>query len=156
MEIRRELEKIVLENLDDDSLFLVDVGISSSKGPKKVKVLIDGDDGINIDDCAVISRKIAAVIEKKELINSAFILEVSSPGLDYPLKLKRQYLKNIGRRLKVLLNDDVEKKGELMKVGSNSIIVNAEQKGKNRKIECEETEIYFSDIKKTNVLVSFK
>ena len=43
-----------------------------------------------------------------------------------------------------------------MKVGSNSIIVNAEQKGKNRKIECEETEIYFSDIKKTNVLVSFK
>lgn len=156
MEIRRELEKIVLDNLDNDSLFLVDVGISANKGPKKVKVLIDGDEGLNIDHCAQVSRRMAEAIEKKELIKDAFTLEVSSPGLDYPLKFKRQYLKNIGRKLKVLLNNDIEKKGELIKVGSDSIIVKAEQKGKNRKIECVETEIYFSDIKKTNVLISFK
>ena len=156
MEIRRELEKIVLDNLDNESLFLVNIEISAEKGPKKVKVLIDGDDGINIDHCAQISRKVDEAIEEKELIESAFTLEVSSPGLDYPLKFKRQYLKNIGRRLKILLNNNIEKKGELMKVGSDSIIVNAEQKGKSRKIACVETEIYFSDIKKTNVLVSFK
>ena len=156
MEIRRELEKIVLDNLDNESIFLVNIEISTDHGPKKVKVLVDSDQGLNIDHCAQISRKIGHVIEEQELIKSAFTLEVSSPGLDYPLKFRRQYLKNVGRRLKVLLNDDNEKTGELVQVGDHSIVMNAEQKGKNRKIAFVETEINFSDIKKTNVLVSFK
>lgn len=156
MEIRRELEKIVLDNLDNESLFLVNIDISADKGPKKVKVLIDSDDGLNIDQCAKLSRRIGEVIEEKELVQDAFTLEVSSPGLDYPLKFKRQYLKNIGRRLRVLLNDNNEKTGKLMQVGDHSIVVNTEQKGKSRKIAYVETEINFSDIKKTNVLVSFK
>ncbi|MDN5215743.1 ribosome maturation factor RimP [Fulvivirgaceae bacterium BMA12] len=156
MDIRRELEEIVVSNLDDDTLFLVDIEISANKGPRKIKVLIDGDNGLNIDDCAKISRTVAEAMEQKKLIESAFILEVSSPGLDYPLKFKRQYLKNIGRKLKVLLSNNIEKQGELIKVADHSITVNAEQKSKNRKIDYVETEIYFSDIKKTNVLVSFK
>ena len=156
MEIRRELEKIVVDNLDNNALFLVNIEISENKGPKKVRVLVDSDEGLSIDHCAALSRKIAQAIEEKELIENAFTLEVSSPGLDYPLKFRRQYLKNIGRRLRVLLNDDNEKTGELMRVAEDSIVVNAEQKAKSRKITCVETEINFSDIKKTNVLVSFK
>lgn len=156
MEIRRELEKIVVDNFDNDALFLVNIEISENKGPKKVRVLVDSDEGLSIDQCAALSRKIGQVIEEKELIENAFTLEVSSPGLDYPLKFRRQYLKNIGRRLRVLLNDDNEKTGELMRVEDDSIVVNAEQKAKSRKITCIETEINFSDIKKTNVLVSFK
>ena len=65
-------------------------------------------------------------------------------------------MKNIGRRLRVLLNDNNEKTGKLVQVGDHSIVVNTEQKGKSRKIAYVETEINFSDIKKTNVLVSFK
>ena len=72
MEIRRELEKIVVDNLDNDALFLVNIEISENKGPKKVRVLVDSDEGLSIDQCAALSRKIGQVIEEKELIENAF------------------------------------------------------------------------------------
>ncbi len=156
MDLTRELEKIVVENLLDDTLFLVDLAISKTKGPKKIKLLIDGDDGMSIDRCSEISRKLARILEERDIIDQAYVLEVSSPGVDYPLKFQRQYKKNIGRRLKIVLNDDKELKGELQEVATDHILINQEKKNKNKKIEYISTEISFSDIKKTNVLISFK
>ena len=156
MDLENRIAKIVEDSFDVDEMFLVDINIAKTKGPKKVKILIDNDKGLNIDQCALISRKVGEAIESETLIEGPYVLEVSSPGLDYPLTLKRQYEKNIGRKVKVLLHSGEEKKGELLKVNDNSIVISLMQKGKKKKLNAVETEILLNDIQKTNVLVSFK
>jgi ribosome maturation factor RimP len=86
---------------------------------------------------------------------------VGSPGLDQPLKLKRQYDKNVGRKLSVMLTDNSIKTGKLEQVKPESILIQAEEKeiktnGKpGKKIVIVPVEIPFSNIKKSNVVVSF-
>lgn len=138
------------------SLFLVDVLVSSSKASQKIVVYVDGDEGVPIDACAEISRSLAVVLEANDIIDSQYILEVSSPGLDQPLKSIRQYKKNVGRNIKVLLQDDQVIKGKLLDVKEDQIILDEEIKKLKKKTEKQERVIAFDHIKKTNVLASFK
>lgn len=156
MDLKRQIEKIVTDLLTEEE-FLVEVVIAGANAAGKILVLIDADNGLNIDRCAYISRKIGAVLEEEDAIESAYILEVSSPGLEHPLKLIRQYKKNIGRQVKVLLQDDSLKTGELLVVDENQIMIGETVKEKgSKKTEVQNITVPFSDIKKTNVLVSFK
>lgn len=162
MSAEQRIEQLVQEMLEhqDPSLFLVDVNLSNSKNSQKVVVYLDGDEGISIDVCAEISRKLGATIEEEDLIKGSFTLEVSSPGLDLPLKLHRQYKKNVGRKVKVLRQDNSTLKGTLAKVNEHQIVLEEEQKIKSKdkskkKGETKEVMIPFEDIKKINVLASF-
>ncbi len=146
--------KIVQEK--DPALFVVDVLVSHPKAGQKIVIYVDGDAGVSIEGCAEISRTLAGVLDEENLISEQYTLEVSSPGLDQPLKLKRQYKKNIGRNIKVLLQDNQLVKGKLIKVEGRQIIVHEEVKTAKKKTELKERSIAFDDIKKTNVLASFK
>ncbi|MDH5365863.1 MAG: ribosome maturation factor RimP, partial [Cyclobacteriaceae bacterium] len=119
MDLKARIEELVNENLESESHFLVDVVITASSEPKKVLILLDGDEGINIDNCAKISRVVGHAIEEEELINDAFRLEVSSPGLDHPITLLRQYEKNVGRQVKITLNDGLSHTGKLLTANDN-------------------------------------
>ena len=83
-----------------------------------------------------------------------FSLEVSSPGIDEPLKLHRQYIKNTGREIEVTLNDDSKKTGKLITVNENDIIIEFTE-GKNKKAVVKQETILFSEIKETIVLIKF-
>jgi ribosome maturation factor RimP len=83
-----------------------------------------------------------------------FSLEVSSPGIDEPLKLLRQYKKNIGRTVAVTGNDNSLKEGKLAGVNENSITLEIAE-GKGKKAVTRELEIPFSEIKETKVQVKF-
>ena len=135
----------------------------SGKDPLRIQVVVDSDHTLNIAKCAEISRQLSSLMDAEQLITDAFNLEVSSPGLDQPLKLKRQYSKNVGRRIKVLVEGEIEKQGELLEVGEQSILVKEElasnrngRSKSNRKIGFQETLIPFDQIKQAKVLVSFK
>ncbi|ELR72224.1 Transcription termination protein NusA [Fulvivirga imtechensis AK7] len=155
MELTEQIKKIAENHLNDESHYIVDVNISSHKGPKKVLVLLDGDKGVTIDDCADLSRAIGAELEDNNIIEDAFRLEVSSPGVDYPLQSVRQYKKNIGRKVKISLKDDKDIVGILKDVTEEKVVLDQEvKKGKN--IEYKEVEIPRSDINKTIVQISFK
>lgn len=156
MDLKRHIEEIVTGLLKEEE-FLVDVIIAGANAAGKILILLDADNGINIDRCAEISRKTGAVLEAEDAIETAYVLEVSSPGLEHPLKLNRQYKKNIGRQVKVTLQDDKQKTGELLSVEETYIVIGEiiKEKG-SKKTEVQEVKIPFSDIKKTNVLVSFK
>jgi ribosome maturation factor RimP len=161
MSVESRVTQVVEEMLEekDKSLFLVDIVVSSSKNSQKVLVHLDGDQGVNIDICAEISRRLGSMLEEEDLISGSFTLEVSSPGLDLPLKLLRQYHKNVGRKIKVLTHDDVTRKGILKEVREQHIVLMEEPKGKGaqkKKEEAQEVVIPFEEIKKTNVLASFK
>lgn len=156
MDVKNFIEGLAQKYLEDrPDLFLVEVVVSGSNKKNKVLVLVDGDEGVNIDQCARLSRKISAELEEKDIMEGAYRLEVSSPGVEFPLKYQRQFPKHIGRKVKVSLNDGTEKVGKLLEVKSSGIRLEEElQEGK--KTTHQEIEINQDDIKNMIVLVSFK
>ena len=156
MELKDQLLEIAEKQLKDETFFIVDVIVKGSGGGKmKVLVLLDGDEGVNIDDCADLSRALGMYIETEEIIEQAYILEVSSPGLDHPLKLERQFVKNTGRRLKVQLTDGQVWTGKLVEAKAESLAFEKEVKEKKKTVH-HLVNISLEEIEKANVLVSFK
>ncbi|MEL7004957.1 MAG: ribosome maturation factor RimP [Bacteroidota bacterium] len=155
MELKERIEALVAEYISEDAHFLVDIVISSKKGPSKILILIDGDDGVNIDDCAALSRSVGYQLEEQELLDSKYTLEVSSPGVDYPLKSIRQYKKNVGREVKITLTSGEELIGVLKLIDTDLIVLDKKVK-KGKKVTLEEVEIPLQNIKKTIVQISFK
>lgn len=136
----------------DGSLFLVDIRI---KPTNNIKVFIDGDQGVSIEKCVSVNRKLYKQIEEGGMYPEGdFSLEVSSPGLEEPLKLHRQYVKNINRHVEVTLKDGVKIQGVLKEVSEESILVE-ETRGKNKKKEIISHTIPFDNIKTTKVQVVF-
>ena len=152
MELAQKIRELAESHLVDKDHFVVDVLISKYK-PTKVVVQLDGDKGISIDSCAEISRKLSEELETLNLIEGAYNLEVGTPGLEVPLKLKRQYAANIGRRVKVQVEGNEFVEGKLLEVSEEQIIL--ETFSKEKKKELIKMEVLFSDIKKTIVTVSF-
>lgn len=150
------VEKMLDGVLPEGDLFLVGVTVSDSPVKPKVTVMADGDQGISIDQCASISRRLAKRIEEQMGEEFSFVLEVTSPGIDMPLTSPRQYQRNVGRKLKLKLKDDSEKVGLLNEVTENGILLTEESKGKNKKLAAEPTTISFADIVKANIVISFK
>jgi ribosome maturation factor RimP len=153
MQLEEQIRNLVETKLSEGQ-YVVDVSVSARKGPKKVLVLVDGDQGINIDDCAEISRFLSKEFDDRGLIADSFLLEVSTPGVDFPLRLKRQYQKNIGRGLKVKLKEN-SIQGKLTAVNEQGITL-SEEVGSGKKKEIKNHDVLFSEIEKATVLVSFK
>src|SRR5436189_1800213 len=111
----QHIEKLIDNMLSaEPEYFRVTVKIKPSNN---VKVFIDGDKGISIEKCVQFNRQLYKLIESNAVFPTGdFSLEVSSPGLDKPLKLQRQYIKNTGRNIEVLFNDGSVKKGKLVQV----------------------------------------
>jgi len=132
--------------------FLVDVRI---KPTNNVKVYIDGDQGIPIEKCVQLNRALYKKFEETALFpNGDFSLEVSSPGLDEPLKLHRQYKKNVGRQVEVVLQDGSKIEGRLLDVSEDGVIVE-ETRGRNKKKEVINHTFLFDNIKTTKIQVVF-
>lgn len=137
------------------ALFLVEVVVTGTEAKPKVMVLIDGDEGINIDVCAELSREISRrVEEEEEVFAGAWRLEVSSPGIEHPLSVPRQFPKHIGRRVRVRTTSDKEIRGPLTEIKEDGLMINEEKKVK-KKVEHESVFLPFEDIKTVHVLVTF-
>jgi ribosome maturation factor RimP len=154
MEFAEEIKNIITRKLAGPDQFLVDVVVKGHKGPKKVLIIIDSDKGITIDDCANLSRELSKELDDLQLFDDSYMLEVSTPGLDQPLRLMRQYYKNIGRRVKVVVQQQAIE-GKLVEVGGEKIKLEQEI-GTGKQKETKIVELSFSEIEKTFVLVSFK
>ena len=143
-------------SLPESDLFLVDVTVSDSPVRPKVTVLADGEQGITIDQCATISRRISKKIEEAFGEELSYTIEVSSPGVDFPLTQPKQFTRNIGRNLKLKLQDGTEKTGKLEEVTETGINLTEEVKQKGKKATYEPVQIPFGEIVKANVVISFK
>ncbi len=152
MDLKQKIKELTEANLADVSHFLVDVIVSKHK-PIKFTVILDGDKGITIDDCALLSNKVNDTLGT--LVEEQYSLEVSTPGLDHPLKLQRQFVKNVGRGLKVHTTEKKIIAGKLTLADSQKILLETETK-EGKKIEPKLIEIPFTEIEKAFVTVSFK
>ena len=152
-DLKHVILDLVEKHLPDEEHFIVEVKIDRVADKTKILILVDADQGMTIAACASLSRALSGELETNELLEEAYTLEVSSPGLDYPLTEKRQYLKNIGRTLKVFLLTGEEVSGKLKEVEDQGIKLVVTKKEK-KSVE-EEHSFAFNELKKSIVQVSF-
>lgn len=146
-QITEKLESLI----EGSTLFLVEIKV---KPTNNIKIFLDGDNGVTIEAVSKINRALYKYIEETELFpNGDFSLEVSSPGVDEPLKFLRQYKKNIGRKVEVTLNEGEQPIEGKLKEATETEITIEEVIGKKK--ETKETVIPFNNIKKTVVQISF-
>lgn len=136
----------------EPDLFLVEIRI---KPTNNIKVFIDGNQGVSIEKLVQYNRRLYKQLEEENLYpDGDFSLEVSSPGLDEPLKLHRQYIKNIGRFVEVTGTEGDKTEGKLLSVDEKGIVVE-ETKGKGKKQEIVQHTIFFDNIKTTKIQIKF-
>lgn len=154
MTVETQIETItkLIKPLLVDDIFLVSIKI---KPTNNYKIYLDADGGLGIEKCIKINRALYKIMEEMAIHpDGDFSLEVSSPGIDEPLKLLRQYKKNIGRSVEVITNDDTKKEGLLKEVADEAITIE-QTEGKGKKAVVLNTAISFADIKQTKVLIKF-
>ncbi len=145
------IETLIAPLLIDD-IFLVSIKI---KPINNFKIYIDADGGLGIEKCIKINRALYKQIEEMGLYpDGDFSLEVSSPGLDEPLKLLRQYKKNIGRNVEIIKVTDERLEGILKEVTDNKIVIE-QFVGKGKKAVLLQLDIALEDIKQTKILIKF-
>ena len=151
--ILQKTEQLVAQLLSSEpEYFLIEVKV---KPTNNIKVYIDGDKGISIEKCVYFNRLLYKKIDEAGLFPQGdFSLEVSSPGVDKPLKLHRQYLKNTGRNVEVTFIDGSKKEGKLLQATNEDIILE-QINGKGKKAETQQLVIPFSNIKTTTVQIQF-
>src|SRR5258706_4781835 len=155
MILKENIDNWARQALLDESQFLVDAVVSSKQGPSKVTVILDGDRGITIDDCASVSRRLLKIMEEHGSMAENLTLEVTAPGVDHPLKMKRQYVKNTGRVVKIQLKDKTVELGKLVEVNDDTVVLEREEKNGQGK-ELKKITVPFSEIERAIVQVSFK
>ena len=137
---------------EEPEYFLVSLRI---KPTSNIKVFIDGDQGIAIDKCVRFNRKLYKLIEESGMYpEGEFSLELSSPGLDEPLKMHRQYVKNIGRDIEISFTDDTKKEGKLLSVTEADLMIEHTE-GKGKKAVTQQLVVPFENIKSTIVQIKF-
>lgn len=151
MSLKETVIKLVDELIAETDCYVVEITVSDSKIRRKVAVFLDSDTGITIEQCSAFSRALGNQLE--EIIEEAFTLEVSSPGADTPLKFERQYVKNIGRSLKITKTDKTEIKGKLTEVANGTVVIEPEAK---KKVKPEAVTISLNEILEAKVIISFK
>jgi ribosome maturation factor RimP len=170
MDDKARITELLQPYLQNGELYIVDIQVAGRQGGRlKVTILLDSDTGIRIDDCADVSRRLGGEMDEMNFFgDSPFILEVSSPGVDYPLTFPRQFVRNIGRQLVVTLHDGKIRKGWLESVSDDHIVldIEADKQSKSKKKKEADlavevppvgpTPILFEQIKKAQVEVSFK
>ena len=155
MDFKTEVNRLVNEFLvTRPDLFLVELKISATSD---ITVILDGDNGVTLQDCLDASRAIEFNLDREV---HDFGLQVMSAGLSEPLSFPRQFRKNIGRSIDLVLQDNSKTEGELVSVDDDKIIIKLEYRrpklvGKGKEDVIEEREIPYSDIKKALVVIKF-
>lgn len=156
MDIEKRVKELAEEKIslmERPDIFLVSVKMHSNG---KLIILVDGDKGVGIDECVQISRHVGYHLEEENVIANAYNLEVSSPGIDTPLTLPRQLVKNIGRKLALKMVDGSKREGKLSGMTEDAIIIEETNKQKGKKAEQVESVVPLAQITETKVVISFK
>ncbi|MCL5027579.1 MAG: hypothetical protein M1480_01020 [Bacteroidetes bacterium] len=147
--LEEEIKNITTEIVERNKFFLIDLLIHGNRGSRSIEVFIDGEKNVSADDCAIISQEINSQLENLPDIGLNYNLEVSSPGVDRPLKFLRQYPKHINRKFEITYKLDNETKKAIAK------FIKIEGEELTFTSSGTEIKIKFNNIIKAKVLISF-
>ncbi len=120
------LRKIALPIVERHGAYIVELIVRGERSSKVVELYVDTDSGISIDLCTSISREFSMQLDEEDVIAGRYRLDVSSPGVGRPLKLPRQYIRNVGRSIKIKITTESGTaiiEGKLMEAKDDSIVV---------------------------------
>ena len=144
MSVQDDVASAIRPIIEASGNYLEEVKIISAGKRKLITVIIDSDSHLNLDQVTAVSRAVSEGIENvKSLGDFPFTLEVTSPGTDRPLTLLRHWKKNIGKLVKINLNDGGTKEGRISSVNDSSVILDTGT-------------VEFSEIKKAILQIEFK
>ncbi len=150
MEVKNILKEQTIKILEQEGYLLIDFIIRGTSQNAVIEIFIDGADFVKTEDCERVSRQIKNFIEEKELYKNKYRLEVSSPGLDRPLKFLIQYKKNIGRSFNLSYKNaegnTINTEAVLKEVNESILVFNTDK---------EEIKIEFNNINSAKVQISF-
>jgi ribosome maturation factor RimP len=151
----KKITDLVLEKISETDIYLVDISI---KPTNKIFIEVDSLVGLQIKDCIQISRHVEQNLDREI---EDFELQVSSPGLDEPFKILKQYQKYIDKELDVLLKNGQKHTGKLLSANNEEISfeiikIVKDEKTKKKKTLVEKVTFSMNEIKETKVLISFK
>lgn len=158
MDASQQIEGFLQQCLEGTDCYVVSFKV---KPTNNYKIYLDSDAGFTLEKCIKVNRQLRRLIEEAGLYPEGdFSLEVSSPGVDEPLRLHRQYVKNIGRSLEVELTDEAAPglTGRLVAVDEEKIVLESLPRARRTTkapAEPTRTEVPFSDIKKATVVIEF-
>ena len=150
----KAIRSLVTVKIINTPCFIVDVSVSTAN---KITVLIDSDEALSVKDCVSISRHIEGNLDREK---EDFELTVSSPGIDAPFKVLRQYTKNIGKQVQILTKEGVTIQGKLIFADDSGIEIEETQtlRGghkKSKQTTIENKKFSFENIKETKRIISF-
>ena len=157
--IEQKIEDLVAAKFAEEDFadcFLVEIKL---QGSNVLKVFIDNDAGLVVDQCRRVSRYLESYLDEEQWLGEQYTLEVSSPGIDRPLRLKRQYQKNIGRTLLVETKEGLKREGVLVEVVADGFFLEEliiTKVKKKKKKEIVKSLIPFDTVEKAKVKISFK
>lgn len=114
--VDNQVEALVLPVLDELGFELVEVQFRREQRGWVLRLTIDSRDGVSLDDCAAVSREVSQLLDIEDFIDQAYSLEVSSPGLDRPLKSMADFRRFIGRRARVKTIEPID--GQYVLIGT--------------------------------------
>ncbi len=155
MDIKLIIADFVESYLDDRSIFLVDVNVKGKSGNQKILVFIDGDNGVDVDECSKISKKLSNELDEKDILEGKYLIEVSSPGVDRPLKSIRQYPKHIGREFELITKDNKKFQGKLLGVDDEEIEISIKSSKIKKELNSQSLKLQFNNIEEAKVIIRF-
>nr|WP_321247289.1 ribosome assembly cofactor RimP [uncultured Psychroserpens sp.] len=153
--LKKKVEDLLKSALDErQDLFLISMTVGADNA---IKIIVDGDNGVLVEDCMFVSRAIEHNLDREE---EDFSLEVLSSGAASPLTLPRQYIRHVGRNLEVITNDNKNFEGQLVEADNNGVQLEWKARepkpiGKGKVTVTKEVAITYKEIKEAKVKIKF-
>jgi|GEM_PF-119155 len=152
--ITKMLEDLFAADESFADCYVVEVNQTNTR----LEIFVDADSGMTFRKCQQMSRHVEAYLDEEQPLGEKYTLNVSSPGVDRPLKFQRQYVKNVGRNMKVKTTAGEEHEGKMIAAEDDAITLEAKvriKEGKRKKTVVQQTKIAYADISKAIVKISF-
>jgi ribosome maturation factor RimP len=149
--IKKKITELADSIAGQYSVEIVDIELTGSSRKPLIRIFIDKENGVTLDDCGKFSRALSALLDVEDPIPTAYVLEVSSPGLDRPLRVMKDFERSIGKLVRIVTRARIEEQnvftGRLTRVEGENITLSFEDK---------EIKIPFDQISKARLEMELK
>ena len=126
-DVKHRILKLATQVADGQGVSVVDVEMTGSARKPMVRVFIDNEGGVTLDDCERVSRGLSALLDVEDMMRSSYVLEVSSPGLDRPLRDLRDFERSVGKLARVVTKEGIDNRtffiGRIQGVKADSVLL---------------------------------
>lgn len=150
-DIRKKITELADSVAGQNAVDIVDVELAGSSRKPLIRIFIDRENGVTLEDCERFSRALSALLDVEDPIPTSYVLEVSSPGLDRPLKKLKDFERSVGKLVRIITREMIEKqnifRGRITRVEGDAITLLFDDK---------EIEIPFEQISKARLEIELK